>query len=215
MRYVVKNQEPESFAAWKKLANKDWKPSYQDLMNPEKKELHGSLVAEQGGTCCYCGREIDLADSHVEHFVPQASAPDQALDYENLHASCIRERSPNLPLHCGHAKEEELDQALCISPLDPTCEQRFKYALDGAVLAADPADESAAYMIKLLQLGIPSLRNRRQAVLEGVFDNAFLESATSAELETIRTVYRTRDNAGHFADFAHVVARFAEQLAQP
>lgn len=215
MRYVAKNKEPDSFTAWKDLANEDWKPTYQDLKNPEKNELHKSLLSEQGGTCCYCGRKVDPADSHIEHFVPQASSPALALEYENPLASCIRERSPNLPLHCGHAKDEDLDQARYISPLDPSCEQRFRYALDGAVLTSDPDDEKADYMINLLQLGIPSLRNRRQAVLEGMFDNAFLESATDVELARICATYRTRNSAGQFEDFAHVIARFAEQLTQP
>jgi TIGR02646 family protein len=215
MRYVAKNPEPTSFTAWKSLANEDWTPTYQDLRNPEKQGLHDSLLAEQGNTCCYCGRKIDPTNSHVEHFVPQGIAPEFALEYENLHASCIRDRSPKLPLHCGHAKDEALDQTLCISPPDPTCEQRFRYALDGAVLATDPDDIRANYMIELLKLETPSLRSRRQAALEGMFDNAFLESATDAELEQICAIYRKRDSAGQFEDFAHVIARFAEQLTQP
>lgn len=213
MRYVAKNKEPDSLKAWKKLANDDWKPSYPDLKNPEKKDLHEALIAEQGDTCCYCGRRISRADSHIEHFAPQADTPEQALEYENLLASCIRERSRKLPLHCGHAKDEELDESLCISPLDPACEERFKYALDGAIMPTDSADKKADYMIGLLKLGIASLRDRRQAALEGMFDDAFLKSATAAELEAIRAIHQARNSAGQFEDFAHVIARFAEQLS--
>lgn len=215
MRYVAKGSEPDSFGAWKSQENENWIATYRDLRNPEKRELHLALLAEQGGTCCYCGQRISAEKSHIEHFVPQEASDDLALAYRNLLASCIRERSPRLPLHCGHAKDKDLDLERSISPLDPACEQRFRYSLDGGVLSTGENDDNAAYMIDLLRLDIASLRNRRQAALSGMFDNEFLSSASDEELQTICEFYRTRDNDGKFQDLAHVVARFAEQLLEP
>jgi uncharacterized protein (TIGR02646 family) len=215
MRYVAKDEAPSSFTEWKGQANENWNPTYGNLRNPQKGDLHAALLAEQGGTCCYCGRQISLDESHIEHFVPQEESEQLALEYRNLHASCIRARSPKLPLHCGHAKDRYLDEKQSISPLDPTCEQRFRYLLDGELLPSEDVDGNAIYMIELLKLNIPSLRNRRQAVLAGVFDNEFLNSASDEELRKIFDAYRTRDVHGHFPDFAHVVARFADQLIGP
>lgn len=209
MKRVEKREAPEAFEQWKAQASDDWQPSYPSLQNPQKAQLHQALLSEQGGVCCYCGRRIERADSHIEHFRPQEQYPDHALDYENLYASCIRETSPGMPLHCGHAKGSTFDEALAISPADHDCDQQFRYALDGQVI---PESESAVYMRALLKLDIEFLKDRRAAVLQGVFDNEFLVTATAEELASLRDGYKKPDAEGWFPDFGHVVARFAEQL---
>jgi uncharacterized protein (TIGR02646 family) len=155
-----------------------------------------------------------LTDSHIEHFVPQELQSDLALEYGNLHASCIREHSPDLPLHCGHAKSSELDRQRSISPLDPGCEKRFLYSLDGEVIAAVEQDGNATYMIGLLKLDNPSLQVRRRAALAGAFTVDFVGTATPDELVALREAARARNRDGRFRSFAHVVARYAEQLVQ-
>jgi len=92
MRKILKAVEPESVTQWKAQANDDWQPSYATLQNPQKRDLHLSLLNEQGHLCCYCGRRIGPEDSHVEHFRPQELFQTLELDYENLHASCIRQK---------------------------------------------------------------------------------------------------------------------------
>ncbi|MDP2793395.1 MAG: hypothetical protein Q8O25_04825 [Sulfurisoma sp.] len=66
-------------------------------------------------------------------------------------------------------------------------------------------------MTQLLGLDIQFLRNRREDVLKGVFDDDFLNTATQHELVTIRDHYRLADN-GALPSFGHIVARYAEQL---
>lgn len=214
MKHISKRASPASFEAWKSSKNQDWEPSYNNLQNPEKRVLHQALVEEQGWVCCYCGRGITLADSHVEHFRPQESYPDLALDFTNLHASCIRETKPGAPLHCGHAKGPAFDEAKHISPLDPDCEQRFIYAFNGAILAAVPADSAANYILSLLRLDIAFVRTRRQQVLESVFDPEFIQSATAEELLTLAGAFRARPGDRALDEFGHVVALYAEQLAR-
>lgn len=211
MKHVMKGASAPKFEAWKALANPDWTPVYDDLQNPEKRALHESLLTEQGWVCCYCGREIALHDSHIEHFRPQEHYPDLALSHENLHASCIRETRPGTPLHCGHAKGAGFDEALHISPLDPECEARFLYTLDGRIIASGAADAQAGYMVELLQLDIPFLRNRREEEVNRVFDPEFLATVTADELRLLRDAFRRRDEAGRAQSFGHVLARFAEQ----
>ena len=216
MKRVVKGAEPRAFADWKAKANEDWQPSYGTLQNPEKRALHEALLAEQEGVCCYCGRAISLADSHVEHFRPQETYEELALEYDNLHASCIRETEPGAPLHCGHAKGSDLDQAKSVSPLDLDCERRFMYsAQDGAVFPVDKNDESAVYMVGLLKLDVTFLRDRRAEALKSVFDNQFVSSATDDELIKLAEAYRRPDADGHLTGFGHVLSRYAEQLLAP
>lgn len=206
MRYVHKGSAPAAFEAWKAQTNADWQPGYGDLQNPEKALLHATLIAEQGQLCCYCGRRITLADSHIEHFQPQRYS-DLALDFANLHASCIREPLPRLPLHCGHAKGNDFDETLAIRPTSEDCERRFLYiAGTGDIRSVDLADAAADYMIGLLQLNIASLRNQRKDVLTRTFDLDF-----SVE-ELAQLIEGCRRSAG--IEFEHVMARYAECLLE-
>ena len=211
MRHFLKGAPPPQFEAWKAQANEHWQPSYANLQNPEKRELHQALLNEQGQLCCYCGRGISRTDSHIEHFRPQEQRVDLELSFENLFASCIRETAPGSPLHCGHAKGRDFDEAQHVSPLDPTCERRFGYSLDGAIL---PMDDGATYMVELLKLDIGFLRTRRSEALNKVFDAAFIESATVEDLQILARVYRTPDADGRRQGFGHVLARYAEQLRE-
>lgn len=208
MKHVNKGLSPTGFEDWKAGGNEDWQPSYANLQNPEKRDLHLALLAEQGWVCCYCGRSVEQADSHVEHFRPQESRDDIALSYDNLFASCIRETKPGLPLHCGHAKGGNFDEARHVSPLDPQCEARFVHTQLGDIIAND---ERASYMVELLKLNVEFLRNRRKEVLWSVFDSEFLATVTPDELRTLRAAFRSRDASHRLPDFGHVVARFAEQ----
>lgn len=209
MKHTVKGGAPSDFEAWKQGG---WTPGYTDLQNPEKAQLHAALIQEQGGVCCYCGRSISQVDSHIEHFRPQASRPDLALDYANLHASCIRETKPGSPLHCGHFKGNDFDEARHISPQDPVCELRFRFTLLGNVLPAKLDDGAANYMIDLLSLDCHFLSNRRQEALREVFDPLFIASATPDELLKLADAFRQRDSLGYSINFGHVVARYADQL---
>ena len=211
MKCVKKGPPPAIFDEWKAKANADWVPTYKGLQKPEKPALHMALLSEQGWVCCYCGREVSVLDSHIEHFRPQTVYEDLALNYENLFASCIRETAPGMPLHCGHAKGDDFDEERYISPLDPTCEWRFLYTLLGEVSPADLADERAAYMVDLVQLDIQFLRNRREEALQRTFDADFLASVTDDELRKLQDAFQRRDDAGHSESLGHVLARYAGQ----
>lgn len=211
MKHVIKGTAPAVFDEWMALANEDWVPTYGGLQNPEKLAVQRALLAEQGGVCCYCGRAISESDCHIEHFLPQTEHEDLSLEYSNMFASCIRETSPGTPLHCGHAKADECDEARLISPLDPGCEERFLYNLVGEIFPSDPADEQANYMRELVKLDIPFLRNRREEVLQRTFDASFIDTATEIELMTLRDAFLSRDVDGKLQSFGHVLARYAAQ----
>ena len=214
MKHVTKGVAPQEFEDWKSSANENWTPSYADFRNPEKQDLHCALLAEQGFVCCYCGQRTSLANSHIEHFRPQESRLDLTLAFDNLLASCIRETKPSMPLHCGHAKGSEFDEALHVSPLEPGCEGRFQYTLDGHIEPTDVSDVKAGHMLRLLKLDIAFLKNRREAVVRQVFDAEFLVTATDDELKKLRSVYLGRDEGGRAESLGHVLARFAEQRLQ-
>ncbi|MDP9504069.1 retron system putative HNH endonuclease [Pseudomonas protegens] len=211
MKQIFKGTEPASFTEWKASINEDWTPSYSTLQNPQKHELHSSLLNEQGHFCCYCGRDIDHSTSHIEHFRPQEHFEELELDYQNLHASCIRETRPGAPLHCGHIKGSWFDETKHISPMENDCERRFRYLLTGQIQAADSTDRAAEKMIEVLALDIAYLNNRRQSTIEHVFDSKFIAQVSTDDLRLIIHELRTTPIIEQQA-FDHVVARYAEQL---
>jgi uncharacterized protein (TIGR02646 family) len=211
MKQVFKGSEPASFTQWKASINEEWAPTYPTLQNPEKRDLHESLLREQGFFCCYCGREIDAASSHIEHFRPQEHFAELGLEYQNLHASCIRETKRGSPLHCGHVKGDWFDEAEHISPMEEGCEERFRYLLTGEIQATNTDDSPAAKMIEVLALDIAYLNNRRQSAIKRVFAPDFVAQATDEDFKTLTKALRETALADQQA-FDHVVARFAEQI---
>jgi uncharacterized protein (TIGR02646 family) len=211
MKHVTKVASPADFEAWKAQANEDWKPTYDNLSNPEKRDLHLALLAEQGSVCCYCGRSVTVDDSHIEHFKPQDRYEALQLEYGNLHASCLRGQQRSMPRHCGHAKNNGFDEDQHIAPVDPTCEQRFMYTLRGSIVPSDAGDVRAQYMVDLLALDSPALQHLRNEVLTRTLDPEFLASVSDEDLLRLRDGFRTRDAAGKLPDLGHVVARYAEQ----
>ncbi len=76
MKHVQKNNEPLVFSDWKALANEDWHPTYDDLSGETKKAVKKALMQEQGYLCCYCERQIDDDDSHIEPFLEESLSAD-------------------------------------------------------------------------------------------------------------------------------------------
>ncbi len=173
MKHIVKQAEPESFIVWKDNANDDWKPSYSKLQNPEKEAVFKSLLSEQGYICCYCERELTNEDYHIEHFKPKDKTkfPELELVYNNLLCSCQVNTQKGEPLHCGNSKGNWFDENLLISPLDPSCERKFKYTHDGQILPFDENDEATKTTIEKLQLNIDKLKNLRKSVIDVLFED--------------------------------------------
>lgn len=96
-----------------------------------------------------------------------------------------------------------------IKRLEMELTERITYSLAGAIL---PLEDVARYVAQLLSLDIEFLRNRRLEVLKRVFDDAFIASATDAELQSLAQAYRKPDAVGRRESFGHVVSRYTERL---
>ena len=179
MKHITKKIEPIRFTKWKEIYDVPG-AEFSSLSGQPKKELHQSLVQEQGQLCCYCERRIEEENSHIEHFCPQKGqngCHDRILDYQNLHASCQKELEKKEPRHCGMGKGDWFDENLLISPLDAGCEQRFKFTGDGKIFPAEHKDAAARETIKRLGLDIPKLRAlRSMAVHTALTDYGDLSS---------------------------------------
>lgn len=170
MKNIVKYQNTPNFDGWMALSNENWKPTYADLRDPEKKEVKKSLMKEQGYICCYCERQLTDDDSHIEHFNPQSNNAVNPLDYTNMLCSCQNMLDKGVPKHCGHSKADWFDKDYLVSPLDSNCEGRFAYTADGKIQPANESDNAAIMTIEKLKLDIGILNDFRKKAIEPFLD---------------------------------------------
>lgn len=197
MKYIVKQQEPQSFADWKALANVNWHPAYASLDGDTRKAVKDALMTEQGYLCCYCERRLTPDDSHIEHFRPQSDQSVNPLDFSNMLCSCQNRLSKGEPRHCGHLKGDRGNDECLISPLDPLCEARFSFTGDGHINSADTSDTGAIETIKRLGLDIPKLTALRAKVIE-----PFLEDGLAGnEIKQFVSGYLQKDSQGAYGEF--------------
>ncbi len=171
MKQITKSSEPALFSDWKQQ-NIPLGMGYGDLHGNVKGVLHAAIMQEQGWICCYCEDRIGQDDSHIDHFCPQKgvnACPNQTLDYQNLLASWQRTVLKR-PERCGMLKGDWFNVTLLISPLNPGCENRFRYAADGAISPANPQDQVARVTIDKLGLDIDKLRALRASALQALED---------------------------------------------
>ena len=166
MKYIQKGEAPRSLEEYKATEG----ASFKDLDKNHtsiKREIKNSLIAEQGGICCYCGTRIDRTNSVIEHFKPQDENlfPELQLEYSNLLASCSggqidRQTNRRFPLCCDANKKNRVIE---VSPTDPDCESCFEYDEDGNIYGTTP---EAHYAIQILNLNNEVQKNRRRAAIE-------------------------------------------------
>lgn len=211
MKYIQKSEEPESFTAWKKLANDDWNPSWDDLRKPQKTYVHNSLLQEQGFICCYCGRQINDENSHIEHLQPRTTYPQLALNYTNLLTSCQKDTVRNEPLHCGKKKDKWYDEKLMVSPLNINCGEYFRYTEDGQILSTEITDKKSAANTTIDQLGlnIDKLKKMRSQAIAAILEG--FEELTDDERQKLFQAFCQPNAKGQYEEFCAAIAYIIKQ----
>lgn len=184
MKRIDKQESPQWFEDWKKnfkIDNNrdahyktDFSTSDMDGTN-RRRELRKYLVTEQGKICCYCMRRISIDSSHIEHFLPKESFPDEDLKYNNLFASCNGEGTiMKEDEHCGHRKDNWW-RADMLSPSDAEVEKAFRYFPNGKISSVRGRSTSNIAQEMIHNLGLDSFhleRDRKQAIeASEVFDD--------------------------------------------
>lgn len=209
MKHILKQAEPQEFIDWKAQENENWKPTYEKLQNPEKKILKRALIEEQGGLCCYCEGRLVEGDSHIEHFKPQEKFESEALEYSNMLCSCQQVIEKGEPRHCGNLKADWYDEALMISPLDPTCEDRLMYHYDGRIEAMNSNDDAACHTIQHTGLSINKLEAQRKQAIAPFID----EELSVEDMKSFVAGYLEPETDGYFSEFYTTIRQlFGEYL---
>jgi len=163
---------------------------YKDLTKKQYRILRNCLLESQKHICCYCEKEINKEDVHIEHFFEQSQEIGQSktLDYEfNMLASCTKNPPPKksdetdeehnqrlIQLTCGHKKTSsyhqniDVDYPLLLNPMD-NISHFFSY-VDGNIEASSICNKNektqVEYTIKRLNLDNPNLTGRRITAIE-------------------------------------------------
>lgn len=193
MKFIEKSVEPDSVTVWKNLANDDWMPSWSNLQNPEKSDLHSTLIADQKSICCYCEQHINCNNSHIEHFSPRSAGEVDPLEYSNLLASCGPKDEHKQQRHCGDLKGS-LDITDLVSPLRRSCERSFTFTADGRIAGID---DSSRYTVEKLGLDVPILKAMRESAIEPFLD----PNLTADELDVFVRAYLELDDANVLSPF--------------
>ena len=164
MRTISKCPEPPSLTTFRKSNQGD----YDDY--PDKPALRTTLVAEQGGLCCYCmGRIRDNpAAMKIEHWRSQSQHDADQLQYWNMLGACRGNMGqPPSKQHCDTRKGS---RDLSWNPANPRhhVETRIGYDTDGWICSHE--DTFDAELNQVLNLNLPVLRNHRRGVLDAIIE---------------------------------------------
>jgi uncharacterized protein (TIGR02646 family) len=209
MKRIAKGPEPRAFSEWKQCANENWTPTFKTLSKEAKQSIYSALLEEQGHLCCYCCKRIEADDCHIEHLKPQTAFEAEALNYDNMLASCMKERSKKFPMRCGVLKDNWYDQDLLISPLNPNCEDRFKYTADGQIHPSNQ-DQAPATTITKLGLNIDRVARLRKAVFDGLFED-LLELSQMDKSKLLSHFANRSGTTGKYAEFSPAICYFLKQ----
>ncbi len=171
MKYIQKTECPHSYSEWcAEVAGTD-KSDWREVFSDHKELILTAMIADQGGLCAYTMRRIDNNSSHVEHIKPRSRCREDLhgsdLDYTNLVACFPRQGMKAQCRYGAQLKDDwwDNDGAEFVSPLQPTCEQVFRFKLNGEIEAVKNRTE-AITTINVLGLDHMSLTEDRKRFIE-------------------------------------------------
>lgn len=156
------------------------------------------LLVEQGYVCAYTLLRIGETTAHIEHLKPQtqcrsedvartaANLPVQREDiaWSNM-VACLPQPNIKVKPPYGATKKDDWWHATdFLSPLDPSCEQRFVYSSDGKIAPSTATDVAAAETISRIGLGNEKLEELRKAA----FLKAGIHKRSDRPIESLRKV---------------------------
>lgn len=219
MKRIIKGEEPEELRKWKE-ENAEI-PQNLIYGNMPKVGVKLQMLAEQGYLCAYTMRAVPTPDDcHIEHVIPQNQPnqpPQLDIDYRNLLACFPGKRpppnwNPKYPYGADRKGGVHIDEKNFVSPLRADVEDRFHYAYDGSIKAADD-DNAADQTIRVLRLDHGQLADLRKAAIEErVLDSDPPLSATDAEALSVEIM--ARNSTGRFPAFCLAISQVAAWYAR-
>ena len=165
MRKIDKGTEPKELTQWKRRYPKD--KNYESLTPVERQAIKRVCINEQFGLCAYCCKKVTENNSMNEHVEARALAPNRALDFSNMVASCTTR---------GQCDNAHKNQVLPLTPLMSACETELKFNMSGKVKGLT---ERAQISIEVLKLNNRDIQEQRKQILD---DLLFPDEANDLKL---------------------------------
>ena len=208
MIYIKKRDPPKKLEEYK---NKDG-ACFNNLPSDVKEDLRQTLFDDQGGICCYCGRQIkNNHTSVIEHLFPKGVAAYNhlQLEYSNLLCSCDGGESDRkgktkaekrcYPSFCDSKKN---DRIIKVTPLNEDCGSKFSFDEDGHIYGTT---DEARETIEILGLDCATLVHLRQAAIDAYKDLELDNSGWEEEIELL-----SKRSNGCFLPFFFVIVQYIE-----
>jgi uncharacterized protein (TIGR02646 family) len=217
MRRITKQQPPHELRTWfigqpENENGERINSTYEDMPGEVRVQVKQGLLQEQGHLCCYTGIRITDERSHIEHLKPQSMCEDhEDIDYNNLLAAYPGIHQPRSPFG-AHAKDNWYDENLLVSPLDDSCERRFRFTQFGKVKPVNENDTAASETIRRLGLDHDSLNDmRRQAIAEALYRKN--KPLSEKQLESLIDRYCEADaHSNQMRPFCFVIQQAAQDF---
>jgi len=212
MKYIRKGASPRQLTEWFNntpvVDGKHINCRYEQLDSEVKKIIELQLLQEQGWLCCYTGMSITGDNFHIEHLVPRSVSKSQGthedVDYQNMLAAYPKED------HCSYGAKIRENKSFPTNPLQPTCEHKFRFNLEGHIKGVDKDAEDTIDCLKLDHELLDEMR--KAAIDEALFPNN--HRLSQAQLNIVVREYCSRNRSGKFSKFCFVVAQAAQQLLE-
>jgi uncharacterized protein (TIGR02646 family) len=205
MRAIRKGKEPVSLEQYRAKRSREFEALYNDF--DRKDDIRRSLVAEQGGICCYCMQRIQATEvgMKIEHWRCQARFPAEQLDYPNMLGACLGGKGERQHLeHCDTSKK---DKDLSKNPANAVhrIEKYIRFLPNGKIESTDPTLNQE--LNEVLNLNRELLRLNREAVLDAM--RTVLMSKThsfnKAMCERLIAEWNGGDSGGKLRPYCQVV----------
>ncbi len=198
MKRIVKGAQAPTLTNWYAVnAALPQNLTYGTAGFPIAAVLNGLLI-EQGYVCAYTLLRIGDTTAHIEHLKPQtrcrsedadrtgANLPVQREDiaWSNMVACSPEPNIKNKPPYGATKKNDWWHATDFLSPLDPTCEQRFVYSSDGKIAPSTATDVAATETIRRIGLDNEKLEELRKTA----FLRAGIHKRSDRPIESFRKV---------------------------
>ena len=189
MIFIKKRSEPRALSDARRVLRQtpDVVCNYDNLPPRTRRDIVGSLVAEQGEICAYCMRRISVQDARIEHYLvihpsdtyrrqlsgsgvrADYDADAKSLDYRNMLAVCDGGSDSGQPDRtCDAARNagRNKDVPLKVDPLNPGSIAQVRYRNDGTVWSEDPdINRDLDKLLNLNSRAFSLKENRRSALV--------------------------------------------------
>jgi uncharacterized protein (TIGR02646 family) len=190
MKFVQKGGAPIQYRIWVRTVAGTDKETYSEVPGNMRALVLAALGREQGEICAYTMKRIDMNTSHIEHLKPESKcrldARGSDLDFTNMLACFPRD---GMRRHCRYGaqkKDSWWDPKLFVSPLNPACEKRFRFNLEGEISAVGMS-EAASNTIEVLGLDNTSLtEDRGRAIREVIYGETGSDPLSRTQASRLR-----------------------------